>query len=105
MVIAPLIYGQGRGPVNQTSIQIPELCRIAIERGRAAQIGNGQNIWSNIHVADLSSLLVQLVEKAIAEDGDENWGENELYFAERNPQKCGTQHQNPVSLELQICNS
>lgn len=85
MVVAPLIYGQGRGPVNQTSIQIPELCRIAIKRGRAAQIGKGRNIWSNIHVADLSSLLVELVEKAAVDDYNENlWGEKGLYFAESN---------------------
>lgn len=82
LVIGPIIYGQGRGPSNQRSIQIPELSRIALQRGRAVQIGKGLNRWGNVHLADLSNLIVQLAEKADAQDTDEDlWGQKGFYFA------------------------
>jgi nucleoside-diphosphate-sugar epimerase len=82
LVIPSLIYGQGSGPGNQRSIQIPELARIALERKRAAQIGAGANTWSNVHISDLSSLLVSLVESAISGSDDKRiWGASGLFFA------------------------
>jgi nucleoside-diphosphate-sugar epimerase len=82
LVIPSLIYGQGSGPGNQRSIQIPELARIAIERKRAAQIGTGANIWSNVYISDLSSLLVSLVESAVSNSDDKRiWGASDLFFA------------------------
>ena len=82
LVIPSLIYGQGSGPGNQRSIQIPELARIAIERKRAAQIGAGANIWSNVYISDLSSLLVSLVESAVSDSDDKRiWGASGLFFA------------------------
>ncbi|KAM0712295.1 hypothetical protein Q7P37_011390 [Cladosporium fusiforme] len=82
LVIPSLIYGKGRGPGNQRSIQVPELTRIALERKRAVQIGAGANIWSNIHVSDVSAILVALVESAISGSNDKSiWGANGLFFA------------------------
>lgn len=86
LVIPSLIYGQGSGPGNQRSIQIPELARIALERKRAVQVGAGANIWSNVHISDLSSLLVGLVESAISGSNDRRiWGSSGLFFAGANP--------------------
>lgn len=86
LVIPSLIYGKGRGPGNQRSIQVPELARIALERKRAVQIGAGANIWSSIHVSDVSSILVGLVESAISGSNDKSiWGANGLFFAGANP--------------------
>ena len=85
LVIPSLIYGEGNGPGNQRSVQIPELARIAIERKRAVQIGAGANIWSNVHISDLSSLLVSLVESAISGSDDKRiWGSSGLFFAGAN---------------------
>ena len=86
LVIPSLIYGRGSGPGNQRSIQIPELARIALERKRAVQIGAGANVWSNVHISDLSSLLVSLVESAISGSDDKRiWGSSGLFFAGANP--------------------
>lgn len=86
LVIPSLIYGRGSGPGNQRSIQIPELARIALERKRAVQIGAGANVWSNVHISDLSSLLVSLVESAISGSDDKRiWGPSGLFFAGANP--------------------
>lgn len=82
VVFGPIIYGNGEGPVHQRSIQIPELCRLALERGRGVQIGKGLNEWGNVHIADLGELFASLVLKAA--EGDTNkdtWGEKGLYFA------------------------
>lgn len=86
LVIPSLIYGKGRGPGNQRSIQVPELSRIALESKQAVRIGAGANIWSNIHISDVSSILVKLVEKAIANSNDESiWGRSGLFFAGAHP--------------------
>lgn len=83
IVLGPIIYGEGRGPVNQRSIQIPELSRIALERGQAVTIGKGLNRWGNVHVADLSNLILQLVRSAVVKTSDEQiWGQRGLYLVD-----------------------
>ena len=86
LVIPSLIYGRGRGPINQRSIQVPELARIALEKTHAVQVGAGENIWSNIHISDLSSMLLKLVENAVSQSTDDQaWGPNGMFFAGSNP--------------------
>jgi nucleoside-diphosphate-sugar epimerase len=86
LVIPSLIYGKGNGPGNQRSIQAPELARITLERKRAVKIGAGANIWSNIHISDLGSILVHLVESAISGSDDKQiWGTNGLFLAGTHP--------------------
>jgi nucleoside-diphosphate-sugar epimerase len=66
VVICPtLIYGEGLG-VKKTSIQVPMLRDLAIRRGGVRYIGPGENIWSNVHIADLSELYLLALEKAPA---------------------------------------
>ncbi|KAM3418115.1 hypothetical protein BST61_g6320 [Cercospora zeina] len=84
LVIPSLIYGRGRGPVNQRSIQVPELARIALQRKHAVQIGAGENVWSNIHISDLSSMLLRLVEHAVSAN-NLAWGVDGMFFAGSNP--------------------
>ena len=84
LIFGPIIYGQGRGPVNQRSIQIPSLVKATFKRGRGVRVGEGLSRWGSVHVADVSSLIVNLVEKAAlgrAEDKDSLWSENGLYLA------------------------
>lgn len=58
MVIAPpMIYGRGRG-VNPNSIQIPRMIEVARKRGSGVYVGQGANVWSNVHVEDLADLYV-----------------------------------------------
>ncbi|KAL6901050.1 hypothetical protein GGI43DRAFT_403931 [Trichoderma evansii] len=81
VVVPPIIYGQGRGPLNQRSIQIPGLANATLKRQRGLQIGPGQSRWGNIHIADLSRIFLCLVKKAVEGDEDSNvWGTNGLYF-------------------------
>ncbi|KAM0429232.1 hypothetical protein ACHAPT_006446 [Fusarium lateritium] len=82
VVVPPIIYGQGRGPVNQRSIQIPELAKATLQRQKGVQVGLGLSRWGNVHIWDLSRLILALVEKATKGVDDGNtWGRNGLYFA------------------------
>ncbi|KAL1861890.1 hypothetical protein Plec18170_000713 [Paecilomyces lecythidis] len=82
LVFPPIIYGNGRGPINQRSIQVPELARVTLQNRTGFQVGRGLNTWSNIHITDLSQLSLKLVEKAVANAGGQLWAEDGLYFPE-----------------------
>ncbi|KAL3957052.1 hypothetical protein ACCO45_007630 [Purpureocillium lilacinum] len=82
LVFPGIIYGQGQGPVNQRSIQIPNLAKAVIQRGRGVQVGQGLSCWADVHVQDVGSLFVALVEKALAhaEANSQLWNTNGLYL-------------------------
>ena len=82
LVFPGIIYGQGQGPVNQRSIQIPNLAKAVIQRGRGVQVGQGLSRWADVHVQDVGSLFVALVEKALAhaEANSQLWNTNGLYL-------------------------
>ncbi|KAK0953315.1 hypothetical protein LTS01_024443, partial [Friedmanniomyces endolithicus] len=73
IVCPPTIYGSGRGAGNRVSHQLPELCRVTLERGYGVQVGKGLTRWGNVHVHDLSDLYVKLVEEAAAGGSTAEW--------------------------------
>lgn len=81
LLIGPLIYGTGRGPVNQRSVQAPEIARVTLEMGHGFKLNNGENVWSNVHVRDVGSLVLLLVEAALA-NKDGLWNEQGVYNVE-----------------------
>ncbi|KAJ5281636.1 hypothetical protein N7478_007008 [Penicillium angulare] len=80
LVFPPIIYGKGNGPVNQRSIQVPELSRVAIQTKQTVQVGKGESTWSNIHVTDLSNVFAKLAEKAIESAQGALWNQDGLYL-------------------------
>lgn len=82
IVCPPTIYGQGRGPGNQRSIQLPGLTRCILEQRKGIQIEAGRADWSNVHVYDLSSCYLALVEAAVDHGGKATWGVEGYYFTE-----------------------
>jgi nucleoside-diphosphate-sugar epimerase len=63
-VICPtMVYGQGTGE-KADSDQIPKLRRKSAEVGAGVYIGEGKNIWSNVHIADLVDLYILALERA-----------------------------------------
>lgn len=82
IVCPPTIYGQGRGPGNQRSIQLPELSRHTLERKKGIQIEGGRAYWTHIHVYDLSRCYLALVEAAVDHGGKATWGKEGYYFTE-----------------------
>ncbi len=66
VVIRPsLIYGDGLG-AKRDSIQVPKLTALAKEKGRPMHIGPGLNVWSNVHVDDVTDLYLLAMERAPA---------------------------------------
>ncbi|KAL4731024.1 hypothetical protein ACLX1H_003066 [Fusarium chlamydosporum] len=85
VVCPPTIYGTGRGPANQRSRQIPGLAETTLEKGFGPIIGAGKTEWDNVHVHDLSKLIVLLSQRAASSEKDneeEIWGPRGYFFAE-----------------------
>lgn len=81
LVVGPLIYGVGRGPVNKRSVQAPEIARATLELGHGFKLNEGKNIWSNVHVHDLAS-LVSLLVAAAGQGKDGFWNEDGVFNVE-----------------------
>ncbi|KAK1584877.1 uncharacterized protein LY79DRAFT_705151 [Colletotrichum navitas] len=82
LVFPPIIHGRGLGPVNQRSVQIPSLAKATLDRKRGVQVGKGLNRWGNVHIEDVSRLILRLVEKAVEVRSEEQvWNSNGLYLA------------------------
>ena len=83
IVCPPCIYGQGRGPGNKRSIQVPKLARLTLEQGYGVKVGAGKTFWGNVHVHDLSDLYLKLVENAAVGGSKAEWpGKPTLWGAE-----------------------
>jgi nucleoside-diphosphate-sugar epimerase len=82
IVCPPCIYGIGRGPDNQRSIQVYEAAKAILRREQAFLPLKGENVWHGINVQDLSDLYVLLAEAAAAGGGKATWNEDGYYFAE-----------------------
>ncbi|OJJ02221.1 hypothetical protein ASPVEDRAFT_52957 [Aspergillus versicolor CBS 583.65] len=85
IVCPPTIYGPGRGPGNQKSIQAYLLAAAVLKRGRGFLVGAGENIWHQVHIQDLSSIYMVLAESAAAGGGKATWNEEGYYLAEDGP--------------------
>ena len=88
-VCPPCIYGEGRGPDNKRSHQLPELARCTLQKGHGIKVNDGMAVWSNVHVHDLSDLYLKLVENAAAggslaewPDKPALWGREGYFFSE-----------------------
>lgn len=66
IICPPTIYGRGRGPDNQRSIQVYLLTETTLKQGQAPQFGRGLSEWGNVHIHDLSNLYTLFVDAIIA---------------------------------------
>ncbi|KAI0384060.1 NAD(P)-binding protein [Hypomontagnella monticulosa] len=86
----PTIYGQGRGPVNQRSIQVPGIIDYTLKNGFAPIQAPGLTEWDHVHVHDLSDFFVSAVEAALdpAQNGNpEIFGPKAYVFIESGTHK------------------
>lgn len=82
IVCPPTIYGEGRGPDNQRSIQAYKATEGMLKQKRGFMVGNGKNVWHQIHVADLSDLYLLLGEAAANGGAPATWNDQGYYLAE-----------------------
>ncbi|KAH6662798.1 hypothetical protein B0J14DRAFT_610217 [Halenospora varia] len=90
-IIGPsTIYGVGEGPVKRDSIQIPWLVEGILKRGRGFTVGEGKNVWNDVHVDDLAAGYVLLAEQALLPGGGKaDWGREGYYFPESGEHSWG----------------
>lgn len=86
IVLPSTIYGLSVGPLfdaglaNPNSIQVPALIRAAADRKRAGVVGDGRNLWPNVHISDLGNLYQLIYKHALV--GDIGHGHQGYYFGE-----------------------
>ncbi|WP_374464320.1 NAD-dependent epimerase/dehydratase family protein [Chryseobacterium sp.] len=72
VIVPTMVYGEGLG-IKKDSIQVPALINFSQKKGHGVYFGEGENIWSNLHIEDLADLYVLALEKA---------KEGSVYYAE-----------------------
>ncbi|MEF9477569.1 NAD-dependent epimerase/dehydratase family protein [Chryseobacterium sp. RRHN12] len=72
VIVPTMVYGEGLG-IKKDSIQIPALINFSRKKGHGVYFGEGENVWSNLHIEDLADLYVLALEKA---------KEGSMYYAE-----------------------
>jgi nucleoside-diphosphate-sugar epimerase len=88
IVAPPLIYGPGRGPVNDRSMQVYDLAKYGLTHGYVPVVGTGKTEWHEVHVHDLSELFLSLVEAALDPEKAKDpqlFGDHAYFFAENGP--------------------
>ncbi|KZV82339.1 NAD(P)-binding protein [Exidia glandulosa HHB12029] len=66
-IIAPAtIYGIANGPVHRISQQIPTVVRTSVQLGKALYVGQGKNLWNNVHIDDLVELYDLVLKRALS---------------------------------------
>ncbi|RFU79624.1 nadp-binding [Trichoderma arundinaceum] len=81
IVNPPLIYGQGTGPGNQRSIQIPALVGISLHEKEPVVLGKGEGLWSVAHISDVVDFY-SLVLRRYIESKPIQFGKRGYYFLE-----------------------
>ncbi|KAJ6597118.1 nucleoside-diphosphate-sugar epimerase [Mycena vulgaris] len=81
----PDIYGKGHGPAMTQSFMVPFFYDAILAHKSAFYLAKGENVRSLVHIEDVMSLYVSVVEEAVTsfETGivrDECWGKNGFYF-------------------------
>lgn len=82
VVIPPGVYGTGQGELRRTTMVLPWYVDAVKKRGRGFIIGEGRNVNSLIHVRDLATAIILLVEEALEGGGKADWGEKGWYYVE-----------------------
>ncbi|KAJ5471608.1 hypothetical protein N7530_008965 [Penicillium desertorum] len=83
IIFPPIIFGIGKGPVKQRSVQVPSLARATLLQRVSLYLGRGLSRWGIVHVSELADLFVKLVENAVNATPSPIWNENGLFFAEK----------------------
>jgi nucleoside-diphosphate-sugar epimerase len=82
IVCPPTIYGPGRGSGNKKSMQAYLFAATVLKRGKGFVVGDGKNVWHEVHVQDLSDVYLALGEAAVNGGSPATWGKEGYYFAE-----------------------
>ncbi|PYH88272.1 hypothetical protein BO71DRAFT_423799 [Aspergillus ellipticus CBS 707.79] len=83
VIVSPLtVYGVGRGYIKKSGIQVELLCAAVLQRQKKILVGESKNVWSQVHVQDLSEVFLALGEAAAAGGGSVTWEDKGYYLAD-----------------------
>lgn len=83
IISPPMIHGVGKGPIKRRSIQVPILIDSILKRGKAFQVLEGKNIWNSIHIDDVATAVIVLMEEALkGSESKAAWLPEGYYFVE-----------------------
>jgi len=83
IICPPTIYGVGTGQFKRLSKKVPGFIKAFLGFlgfGYTATIGYGTNIWSHVHIEDLTNFYLLVLEKALI--GQASTGKDGFYFCE-----------------------
>ena len=68
LIVPPTVFGKGLGTFAEyrMSIQIPRLIYHSLMYRQATYVGPGENVWPNVHVADLAELYLLILDAALS---------------------------------------
>ncbi|KAG5644376.1 hypothetical protein DXG03_008604 [Asterophora parasitica] len=87
IILPSLIYGIATGKLvdlevqNPYSILVPLLVAASLERGQGGVVGEGKNIWPNVHIDEIADLYLILYD-SIHANKDIGHGREGIYFGE-----------------------
>ncbi|KAF9460253.1 hypothetical protein BDZ94DRAFT_938450, partial [Collybia nuda] len=88
LVIPSAIYGIASGKLvelglqNPYSVLVPDLINASLARGRSGMMGEGKNIWPNVHIEDAADLYTILYDAIVANPDGVGHGREGIYFSE-----------------------
>jgi len=83
VIMSPTIYGVGQGGFNKSSIQVPAYARATVSNGQAVIVEEGEGVWDNVHIDDLSELYALCLLNVLESGGrDLPWGKEGIIFSE-----------------------
>ncbi|KAJ7223348.1 hypothetical protein GGX14DRAFT_427394 [Mycena pura] len=90
IVVPTTVFGVPAGPFAERGIQrlqntiLPWLIKPSLARGQGGMVGDGKNVWHNVHVHDLADLCILMYDGAIRADPHTaaGHGRERFYFAE-----------------------
>ncbi|KAF9531406.1 hypothetical protein CPB83DRAFT_917504 [Crepidotus variabilis] len=87
IILPSTIYGIATGVLvdqeiqNPFSQQVPSLIKSSVKRGQAGVVGQGKNIWPDVHIDDVAQLYVVLLD-SIRKNPSTGHGRDGYYFGE-----------------------
>ncbi|RAK72240.1 NAD-dependent epimerase/dehydratase family protein [Aspergillus fijiensis CBS 313.89] len=84
IVMAPTIFGLSKGLFNRFSVQLPAIIADAVTTGQVKVLGDGQTVWTHVHIDDLARFFVVLLQHIADEDVSREIpsGRRGIYFCE-----------------------
>jgi nucleoside-diphosphate-sugar epimerase len=76
-----VVDGTGAGPINQHSLQVPALIKIALHEKQAVVLGAGKGIWTFVHISDVAAFYCRLLDHYLS-DKAVDVGKKGFYFLE-----------------------